>query len=59
METRQTLLEVRSGEGPWRVAYQDGVVVAIDVWETDDKDNPTAHHRLVKSRSGIVPRRDT
>jgi len=55
-ETDTALIEVKVGDGPWRVTYKDGTVVMIETWETLDDGTVHAHHVLRKTTiTQIIP----
>lgn len=47
-------LEIKTGEGPWRVTYRDGQVVMIEAWELSDNGDIHAKHVLRKSSSVAI-----
>jgi hypothetical protein len=50
-KAEDTTITIKNGYGQWRITYNDGIVVSIEVWEADDRTGETiAHHRLIKQQ---------
>lgn len=54
-DTEQVVVTTKTGEGPWKVTYHDGVVSAIETWEmVETPQGPTAYAHHVLRRNRVV-----
>lgn len=54
-ETEEVTITTKTGDGPWKVTYRDGVVSMIETWEmVDSDDGPVAYAHHVLRRNRVV-----
>ena len=54
-DNEEVVVTVKTGDGPWKVTYRDGVVSMIETWEMVDTDEgPVAYAHHVMRRNRVV-----